>query len=247
MEGSVDRAWKFMERAFSSARARALVIMAIVGLGCCRACLGWILDLGRHNSIANPQLLDFHLLIDIGEVMGFVACALYVRRKGPLIKMGFPILLSLLCFAVSAILIAAIPIGQATSPIRLLAMGTASIGCGFGYACLFVFWLELCGCMQPSRAIFAIGGSYAVSFLAWALLDGMDLPHRCVLTIAFFLASALLLIASTIRTDQEQAPPSAAHKKHDVLASGLGSQSWHSLMALAMDSRIWGSRHWHLK
>lgn len=222
----MDRGWKAIERGIEGVRRHRMMLVALFGLGLCRSSLGWILGVGRSSFLGGNIALEPHLFTDIGELIGFIALAMLSNSKGPLAKRSTPLLSAGAMFLSGALLVFLCPILDAILPI---ALWVGSLLAGFGYAALFLLWLELCGCLEPRTTVFIVAGSYLVSLCAWIGIDATTPSFGFVVVLALFAMSALSLIAAYENVRDVDLPRTGA-KKSIVSWRIL---TWVALMSLA--------------
>lgn len=222
----MDRGWKAIERGIEVVRQQRMMLIALVGLGLCRSCLGWTLGVGRSSFLGGSIALEPHLLTDAGEFIGFISLAILSNSKGPLAKQSAPLFAAGALFLFGAFLVFLYPIADATFPAMIW---IGSFLAGLGYAALFLLWLELCGCLEPRTTVFIVAGSYLVSLCAWIIINAAAPSFGFVAVLVLFAISALSLIVAYENVRTVDLPRTEA-KKSIVSWRIL---TWVALMSLA--------------
>ncbi len=159
--------WARVNRLFDLAGRQTGIYLVFLGLGLCRACLGWALSLTRVAEPLAGLPLTAHQVVDLGEILGFAVVALMSTRRSPVVS-ETPCL----------------PVACASLLAGLAGMGAGlALGCapllyasglfaGAGYGALFLLWMELYGCLTAKSMTFAYAASYLVSVVAWLTMAG---------------------------------------------------------------------------
>lgn len=148
-------------------KRRIPIGLAFLGLGLCRVVLGWSLGLSRETP---GFVLGNHILVDIGEIAGFMLVFLLVRQGQFFCsKPARFLLVGSAYVAAVAFLVAGIASGTPfLAWMALLVSGAC-------YAILLVAWLEFYGLLTPGAMVFAYAGSAALNAFVWCLLQGESL------------------------------------------------------------------------
>lgn len=178
------------------ARNRA-VLYAAVGVGLCRACLGWILSLIRLAGSASLLPLAAHHLVGIGEVALFAAAALIVSRRPFLRSSGAVYLFPAVAVPLGCACGAASTLAPEASAASAWALGLSCLLVGGGFALLFVCWLERLGLFAPRTMLVGFSLGYMVNLAMWLAMRGSSVPLGAVLCACCSLASVVLLTASS--------------------------------------------------
>ncbi|WP_101722221.1 helix-turn-helix transcriptional regulator [Eggerthella timonensis] len=171
---------------------RAFVCVSFLGCGLCRACIGWMLMLVREaRFLPDGVLLSGHHAVDLGELIGFVLAIILVRKRSPLYANPFSFIGSFACTVFGAMLMYVALVLQ-SAPIFYVGgfMG------GFGYATLFLLWLEFYGCLSPRNMVLAYSCAYLANLFAWLALSGSNDLIGLLLVAVLAVCSASLVVVS---------------------------------------------------
>lgn len=222
----MDRAWMAIERGIDTIKQHNTLLIALVGLGLCRSCLGWTLGIGRSHYLSNGFALDPHLLTDIGELLGFALLAALAASRGSLAKRSGPLFGAVIMFLRGSFLVFLYSYMCTALP-ELLWFG--SLLAGFGYAALFLLWLEFCGCLEPRPTVFIVAGSYIVSLVAWIGFDNMAPLCGFACALALFVTSTALLVSAYQNIRRVDLPRGESQKS--IVSWRI--LAWVALMSLA--------------
>lgn len=171
---------------------RAFVCISFLGCGLCRACIGWMLMLVREaRFLPDAVLLSGHHVVDLGELLGFAVAIIMVRRRSPLCGNPFSLVGSFSFTILGASLMYAALVMQ-SAPVFYIG-GFAG---GFGYATLFLLWMEFYGCLSPRNMALSYSCAYLANLFAWLALSGSSDLIGLVLVAALAICSASLIVAS---------------------------------------------------
>ncbi len=151
------------------------LLVAIVGFGCLRAWLGWML--GALRDTLPPELfvagMSGKLVFDMGELLGAVVGVLLVYKLRSLCQ-SRPVLLSSALFA----LLGTVVLGSGVVPDGAFALVCLFVAflCGMGYLIVVLAWTELLGVETPARVMGVAIGSYFLSSVVWFYMRGMAAP-----------------------------------------------------------------------
>lgn len=183
--------WTRINKLFDFAGGQTGICLVFLGLGLCRACLGWMLSLVRMAEQIGNLPFTAHQIVDLGEVLGFAVVALMSTRRSPVVS-ETPCL----------------PLACASLLAGLAGMGAGStLGCapllyasglfaGTGYGALFLLWMELYGCLTAKSMTFAYAASYLVSVVAWLTMTGAEGTAGAVVACLGALACGVSLVSA---------------------------------------------------
>ena len=184
--------------------SRVLFCASFLGCGLCRACIGWMLMLVREvDFMTGTALLSGHHAVDFGELLGFAVAMLLVGRRGPLCRNPLALVGSLASTICGASLMYAALVARS---VPLFYAG--SVLGGFGYATLFLLWLEFYGCLSPRTMVFAYSCAYLANLFAWLALSGSSDPVGFLLVAVFAACSTTLLVVSYRKIPEANRCPS---------------------------------------
>lgn len=164
----------------------------LLGLGFCRACLGWVLEMTKAASgVADGHL--YLILGGVGQFAGFALVLLAVRKtcswteRAPLMLFA-----SFGSLAVGASFIfATMWLG-----LDVIALAAGCVLASLGYAALFAMWIELYGLFTPKKFLLAFSLSYAVNLGMWLAMRGMDVVLSFAVCLLSAAVSCTMLVAA---------------------------------------------------
>jgi DNA-binding CsgD family transcriptional regulator len=195
--------WDKLNALFDSASSRTGICLVFLGLGLCRACLGWSLSLLRTAAFLPPFPLSAHQILDLGELIGFVLIAFVSTRRAPVFRETPSLLLSTGMLAIGLV-----SLGVASLFFSVWAFFISCFVVGISYGSLFLLWTEFYGRLAPKSMSVAYACSYLVSFIFWlaitssTVLIGMMLASVCALCSSAALISSYRKSVSTLNPNR---------------------------------------------
>lgn len=163
----------------------------LLGLGFCRACLGWVLEMTKVAAgVADGHL--YLILGGLGQFAGFALVFLAVRRFRSWTDRA-PLMLSAAfgSLAVGSSFIFA----TASLGFDVFALAFGCVLASLGYAALFAMWIELYGLFTPKKFLLAFSLSYGVNLGMWLAMRGMEPALSFAVCLISAVVSCAMLVA----------------------------------------------------
>lgn len=163
-------------------------------------------------SIASQQAglirpLDFNAIIDIGEVLGFLAVAAIAFTVWSRRPLG---LASVAPFALMAAGNGLIALDATHVPSLVLGI-SGDVAMGFGYALCILMWLKMMSKLPPRKMLIVISAGFLFNFASFPIIEDVRIGASYAYVISACLISSLLLSAASSIACPATAP---LRKKH---------------------------------
>lgn len=199
--------WEKVNALYDKMRGVTTVSLPFLGFGLIRRWYALLASLGVESSTA---LLPLPTI----SINSFTECAfLFVlivlaKRYAPLYRRGIFVAGSAIALSFGSLLVL---LGSFWEPVpTFIVLGEILVAAGF--TTLFVVWLELYGCIEPTKIALAYAASFVVCSIVWETLQQFSAPSAATIVCLVPFASIALLIAGFRTIPATHVPKSDARQ-----------------------------------
>ena len=204
-----------VEEAAGRMAERLPMVYAVLGIGLCRALIGWALGMTR-GPVADLTFIPAQYLVGAGEVATFFLIAMVMRRLVLLRDSNAAYLTPPVLAVPGAACVYLSSVTGAAAP-GLLAVGLVAVS--GGYAALLVLWLEQLATFPPRKMLWAYGLGYFVNVGVWCVTT-QTTPLLNALLAACSAAGSTYLLALAWRRAPKRDVATRPFKR-DIVPPGL--------------------------
>lgn len=181
-------------RALDKLHASRLVILSALGLGFCRACLGWILTATRicWEPFGIPVAAPY--FIGLAELLGFLSVSKYAAQHVQIRDCPVFFLYPLFAIPLGACLASLVHVAYNSSILTSISFVLSCFFIPSGYAVLLITWIEFLSTLAPRKAISSFALAYFVNLFIWLACREMSWTLSLATCILSALLSSVLLV-----------------------------------------------------
>lgn len=195
--------WEKANALYDKMQGVTTISLSFLGFGLIRRWYALLTALGAESSTTVMPLPAISIN-SLAECAFLFALAFLAKRYAPLYRRGSFVVGSAIALSLGSLLVLLGSFGRVSfGPIVL-----GEILVAVGFTTLFVVWLELYGCVEPTKIALAYAASFVVCSIVWETLRQFDAPAATALVCLMPFASIALLVAGFRTIPASHAPRS---------------------------------------